>query len=186
MFLQSKNISFVIIFAYFIMGFILTFLNLNIELISLFIGIGLIIMGIILTTIYVVLDVSKKINRNDLTIGVIFMAAGLIIILQKTLVALLVPIILGFLILLSGLWKMQRGIIIYHLRIDLSYTYLVLAFASMVIGLISIFFLSFNQLQHSSFVIIGLGYIYCAITDGYAILFLEKKFQHVLKEKGLN
>ena len=182
MFPESKNMSILSAALYILIGTLMTFFpGMSAQLLSISVGAIFTVIGIILLTTYFVLDVHKILYRNDFAFGILSILAGLVIVIQKDLILSLIPILLGLVIMASGLMKLQRAVVAQRIQSNQAMTYLVLSVVALLLGLVIIFLLAGHQSRQVLFIVIGIGLIYAGISDLFAIFFLESSYKKAIE-----
>lgn len=182
MFPESKNMSILSAALYILIGTLMTFFpGMSAQLLSISVGAIFTVIGIILLTTYFVLDVHKILYRNDFAFGILSILAGLVIVIQKDLILSLIPILLGLVIMASGLMKLQRAVVAQRIQSNQAMTYLVLSVVALILGLVIIFLLAGHQSRQVLFIVIGIGLIYAGISDLFAIFFLESSYKKAIE-----
>lgn len=182
MFPESKNMSILSAALYILIGILMTFFpGMSAQLLSISVGAIFTVIGIILLTTYFVLDIHKILYRNDFAFGILSILSGLVIIIQKDLILSLIPILLGLVIMASGLMKLQRAVVAQRIQSNQAMTYLVLSVVALLLGLVIIFLLAGHQSRQVLFIVIGIGLIYAGISDLFAIFFLESSYKKAIE-----
>lgn len=185
MFPQSKNMSIVSATCYILVGGILAFFpNMSAQVVSNSVGAIFALLGVVLLTRYFVLDIKKILYCNDFVFGILCILGGLVIIFQTNLILTLIPIVLGFVIVASGLVKLQRAVIAWRIKSSLSSTYVILSSIAILVGIVIMFFLAGKQSQQVLFIVIGLGLIYAGISDLFVLFFLENSFKKAVESSS--
>lgn len=94
----------------------------------------------------------------------------------------MIPILLGLVIVVSGISKLQNAIIARRIGYDGAGLYMILALISIVFGFVIMFFLSGALAAKTLFVLIGAGLVYSGGSDLYVTLFISKKYNKFMKE----
>ena len=169
--------------AYVVAGVLLIiFPDVSANVISWIIGIALIVYGIVSLTAYFLADIRDTLYNNNFVIGLMTIVFGLVVIVKKDMIMNLIPFILGLVIVSSGLAKLHRSIIAYRIHYSASMTYGLLGVVSIILGLITMFFLSGETTQNIIFIVIGCGLVYSGLSDLFIQFFLANKFNHFLKD----
>lgn len=169
--------------AYVVVGVLLIiFPDVSANVISWIIGIALIVYGIVSLTAYFLADIRDTLYNNNFVIGLMTIVFGLVVIVKKDMIMNLIPFILGLVIVSSGLAKLHRSIIAYRIHYSASMTYGLLGVVSIILGLITMFFLSGETTQNIIFIVIGCGLVYSGLSDLFIQFFLANKFNHFLKD----
>lgn len=169
--------------AYVVAGVLLIiFPDISANVISWIIGITLIVYGIVSLTAYFLADIRDTLYNNNFVIGLMTIVFGLVVIAKKDMIMNLIPFILGLVIVSSGLVKLHRSIIAYRIHYSASMTYGLLGVVSIILGLITMFFLSGETTQNIIFIVIGCGLVYSGLSDLFIQFFLANKFNHFVKD----
>lgn len=156
--------------------------NISASVVAYIIGIGFLVFGLINIIAYFLLDIHDVLHRNDFVIGLLALIFGLMVILKKDLIADLIPLILGLVIMTSGFTKLQRAVVSRRIGYSNSMIYVILAVISIVFGLVIIFFLNGSTMANVLFIVIGVGLVYCGISDLFANFYLAAKFNKFVKD----
>ena len=169
--------------AYVVAGVLLIlFPDISANVISWIIGITLIVYGIVSLTAYFLADIRETLYNNNFVIGLMTIVFGLVVIVKKDMIMNLIPFILGLVIVSSGLVKLHRAIIASRIHYSASMTYALLGVVSIILGLITMFFLSGEATQNIIFIVIGCGLVYSGLSDLFIQFFLANKFNHFVKD----
>ncbi|MBR3358792.1 MAG: DUF308 domain-containing protein [Solobacterium sp.] len=161
---------------------LIVFPKLSASVICSVIGIGAIAFGIVNVVSYFLLDLKDTLYRNEFMIGVTSIISGLLIMNKQSLLIDLVPILLGLVIVASGLVKLQQSVVAYRIGYQKSLLYLILAAISVVLGLVVMFLMPGKTAADILFITIGCGLVYCGASDLFVTLFLANRFNAFLKE----
>ena len=156
------------------------------NLIAYVLGIALVVYGIVSLTTYFVINVKDSLRRNEFSIGIMAITAGLIIIFKQQILLDIIPVLLGLLIIADGIGKLQNAVVAKRIGSSQYFTYIVLSAVSIVLGFVVMFFLTGVQLQKTLFVVIGISLVYCGISAIFVILFIADKFHKFLKSFEIN
>ncbi len=120
-------------------------------------------------------DVKTNFYRNDLVFAVISLVVGIIMLAKRDAVISLIPIILGALIIISGVKTLQNGLDLIRLHMEGWKSLLVLAAVNIIFGAIMVI----CSTQSDDFdvtvtTLIGVGLAFCGITDLFAQLWVSK------------
>ncbi|MBW9212598.1 MULTISPECIES: DUF308 domain-containing protein [Terrabacteria group] len=182
MFPESKNMSILSATLYILIGSVMAlFPGMSAQLLSISVGLVFVIIGVILLTTYFVLDIDKILYRNDFVFGILSILAGLVIIIQKDLILTLIPIVLGLVIMSSGLMKLQKAVVAHRIKSNQEMTYFILSVVALILGLVVIFILAGHQSQQVLFIVIGIGLIYAGISDLFALFVLENSYKKAVE-----
>ena len=161
---------------------LIIFPKLSASVICSVIGIGAIAFGLVNVASYFLLDLKDTLYRNEFMIGVTSVIAGILIMTKQSLLIDLVPILLGLVIVASGLVKLQQSVVAYRIGYQKSLLYLILAAISVVLGLVVMFLMPGKTAADILFITIGCGLVYCGASDLFVTLFLASRFNAFLKE----
>lgn len=94
----------------------------------------------------------------------------------------LIPFIVAIVIIVDGFVKLQDGIDAKRLGYDKSYIYVIFAAISIIVGLIAMF----NLVETSNllFQVLGVGLVYCGVSDFISVIFIAKRVQKFVEEKN--
>lgn len=146
------------------------------------IGIVGIVLGVIRIFMYLTADAKDAVYRNDFVEGVVLILVGILIIYQKAVVQTLIPFIVAIVIIVDGFVKLQDGIDAKRLGYDKSYIYVIFAAISIIVGLIVMF--NLVETSHLLFQILGVGLVYCGLSDVISVIFIAKRVQKFVDEKN--
>ncbi|MBF1077353.1 MAG: hypothetical protein HXL41_01830, partial [Solobacterium sp.] len=130
--------------------------------------------------------VKESLRRNEFSIGIMAIFAGLIIIFKQQILLDIIPILLGLVIVADGFDKLQNAVVAKRIGSSQYATYIVLAAVSIVLGFVVMFFLTGVELQKILFVVIGVSLVYCGVSDIFVVLFIADKFHKFLKSFEAN
>ncbi|MEE8807708.1 MAG: DUF308 domain-containing protein [Lactimicrobium sp.] len=145
------------------------------------IGVGCLIGGLVCIINYCMIDVHDIFYRNDLAFGIFLILFGLLALYKKNVLAEILPIILGLVILISGLVKLQSASVAKRIGYQGANAYTVLGVISIVLGIIIMFFLPGSVATDTLFIVIGIGMVYSGISDLYVTFFLSSKYKKFIK-----
>ena len=163
-----------------LLGVVLIFFpSLSLNVISNMIGISAIVGGIFSIIRYFMIDLKESFYRNDFLNGVIMLVIGALVVFKPSFFISLIPLMLGIVILFSGISKLQDGISAKRLGYQNSTSYILLGVINIIFGLVILFnpFSAANVM----FMIIGVGLIYSGVSDLYVTIFLTKRFKDFYK-----
>lgn len=179
---QLKWSSVLVSLGYIITGILLiVFPDVSADVISWIIGIAAIAVGIVELVTYFLLDVREAFYHNEFVFGVLCIVFGLVILMKRDLIMNLIPIILGLIIIGSGILKVQNAVVAKRIHYDRSSLYLILGLIGIVLGIVIMFFLSGKTAQDILFITIGVALIYDGASDLFAELFLANRFAKMKK-----
>ena len=126
--------------------------------------------------------------RSDMIAGLLFILGGILMLVRQNIVLDIIPILLGLVIVISGITKLQNAVIAKRIGYDGATLYMILALISIVFGFVIMFFLSGTLAAKTLFVLIGAGLVYSGGSDLYVTLFISNKYNKFMKEfeKGMH
>ena len=142
------------------------------------IGVAAIIIGIINIARYFMADAAAAMLSNSLVSGLIFVMAGLVVILfQKSLIALL-PLCIGLAIMIGGFFKLQGSISAMRMGARWNMT-MVAAVISLIFGVLIVFnpFSTAMTLMR----VLGAGLIYEGVVDYTYSKFKKKQKEDIIE-----
>ncbi len=173
--------------AYVVLGVLfIIFPDLSASVISYLIGGGLIIAGIVEMLMFYFMDITHAMFRNEFIIGMVLAVAGLVVIFMRDAIIALIPVLLGLLIVASGVSKLQKAILAKKVGYEGAWSYIILASVSVFLGLLIMFYLSGHAVRDLLFVVIGASLVYSGCSDLYATFFVTKKFHHYLEDQVID
>lgn len=144
------------------------------------IGAVLMIVGIINLLIYFVSDYKKNMQRNKMVIGIISMVAGVFFIVLYRVVMSLFPLVMGILIFVSGLSKLQAAFNIKKMQTNGWKGMLLIAVINTLLGV----FIIINPIGAASTVlrIIGVCLIFSGAVDLFNMIYTSRKVRNHIKD----
>ena len=161
---QLKWSIIVMAIAYIVLGVVLIMYPSQVQkLISYILAFALIAMGIVNLIQYTRLDTNQIVNSYDLVLGFSTMIGGILIIINVERFEQLVFIVMGFMILVSGVMKLQSSVNLMRLRS----TNWQVPFAMAMIGIVYGIIMLINPFGAGGFffAMMGIGFILSGITD---------------------
>ena len=168
----------VLAIAYVVLGIVLIMYPSQVQkLISYILAITLIAMGIVNLIQYVKLDNTQLIHSYDLCIGFSAIIGGVLIIINVDRFSQLIWIVMGFMILVSGVLKLQNSVNLMRLRSPSWQLPFWLAMVGIVYGVIMLI----NPFGSGQFffVMMGLGFIISGITDLIVTVMVSMRLKQV-------
>lgn len=146
------------------------------RLLGFLIGVVLIIAGAVSMISYLLRDAHQNYYHNDFLHGLLGILLGIVVLYKVEIIISLVPFLLGTLVLVSGLSKLQDVIDLKRLEYGNWIFMLVLAIINIVLGLILIF----NPMAAAEllFRLLGVGLIFSGITDCATTLYFAGKIRN--------
>ena len=161
---QLKWSIIVMAIAYIVLGVVLIMYPSQVQkLISYILAFALIAMGIVNLIQYTRLDTNQIVNSYDLVLGFSTMIGGILIIINVERFEQLVLIVMGFMILVSGVMKLQSSVNLMRLRS----TSWQVPFAMAMIGIVYGIIMLINPFGAGGFffAMMGIGFMLSGITD---------------------
>lgn len=145
------------------------------RLLGFLIGVVLIIAGAVSMISYLLRDAHQNYYHNDFLHGLLGILLGIVVLYKVEIIISLVPFLLGTLVLVSGLSKLQDVIDLKRLEYGNWIFMLVLAIINVVLGLILIF----NPMAVAEllFRLLGVGLIFSGITDCATTIYFAGKIR---------
>lgn len=134
-----------------------------------------VILGMINLVSYFSRDVMDSVYKYDFAGGIIMILAGIAFIVKMDKIIELIPMILGVLIIASGLIKLQHSIDLK--RIDFNGWVYVLVFSLLCLSVGAVCVLQPDFIASTLVVILGISFLFCGITDLVTLIFLSKKMK---------
>lgn len=138
-----------------------------------------VVMGLAQIASYFRMEPDLASTNTGFVTGTIVTLMGVFIFLKSEVVISIIPVILGFLVIVSGTLKLQHAINLY--RIKMSGVKVILAFAlfNIVLGIITVFnpFKTVIVLMR----VMGIGLILSGATDLFSAFYLAKQFRKYSK-----
>lgn len=150
------------------------------RLLGFLIGIVLIIAGGVSMISYLLRDAHQNYYHNDFQHGLLGILLGIVVLYRVDIIISLVPFLLGTLVLVSGLSKLQDVIDLKRLEYGNWIFMLVLAVINIVLGLVLIF----NPMAVAAllFRLLGVGLIFSGITDCITTVYFAGKIRNYFAE----
>lgn len=158
------------------------------DLIAYVVGIAAIVFGIVNLTTYFLLELRASLFRNEFIIGVMAILFGLVILIKQNMLRDLIPVVLGLVIVTSGCQKLQNSVVAKRIRYDQATVYMILSAIAIFFGLLVMFYLAGRLGNKDLYFWIGIGLLYCGLSDLFVTVVLANKFNKYLKEfeKGMH
>ena len=164
-------------FAYVVLGVILVmFPSQTQKLISYVLAVSLIVLGIVNLIQYLKTEANAAVDRYDLVFGFSGIIGGILIIINVDKFAILILIILGFMILISGILKLQSSINLMRLKATSWHIPFFLALVNIVLGII----LLINPFEEGTFFfLLGIAFIFSGVTDIIVTIMVSMRVKHI-------
>ncbi len=146
----------------------------------------LIAIGVVSLISYVRKDITGILYRYDLVVGVSAVLGGVLVILKADQLMDLIPVVLGFLVTISGILKIQNSIDMYRLGHGTWHIAFAMALINIVFGVI----LLINPFIWEIFIAcVGVALVYSGVTDLYMTIAISIRLKNVqtelvLRERG--
>ena len=141
------------------------------------------VLGIInLVTYFTRNTVIDSVYRYDFVTGVVLILAGLALIVKMDKVIELIPVLLGILILVNGIIKLQHAIDLK--RIEFNGWLYVLVFSLLCLSIGAICVLQPAFIAKTLIIIMGISFIFCGATDFITLFLLAKKMKEYSGNTG--
>lgn len=140
----------------------------------------LIIIGVISLIGYMRKDITKILYRYDLVVGLSTIIGGVLVIVKIDQLVTLIPVVLGFLVTISGILKMQNSIDMLRLGNGVWHVAFGLAIVNIIFGIV----LLINPFSETLLIaLMGVALIYSGLTDLFVTIAISKKLAEVQTEK---
>lgn len=167
---------------------LMIFPGVSLNVVCTVMGIAFIAWGAIRILSYFMLSIEEFMYRSDMIAGLLFILGGILMLARQNIVLDIIPILLGLVIVISGITKLQNAVIAKRIGYGGATLYMILALISIVFGFVIMFFLSGTLAAKTLFVLIGAGLVYSGGSDLYVTLFISNKYNKFMKEfeKGMH
>lgn len=139
----------------------------------------LLILGVISLINYLRKDISGIIYRYDLVVGLSAILGGILVIIKLEQLTDLVLVVLGFLVTISGILKMQNSVDMLRLGNGTWHVAFAMAIANIIFGIILLINPFSEEIQK---ILIGIALIYSGVTDLYVTIAISKKLAEMKTE----
>ncbi len=150
------------------------------RLLGFLIGAVLIIAGAVSMISYLLRDAHQNYYHNDFLHGLLGILLGIVVLYKVDIIISLVPFLLGTLVLVSGLSKLQDVIDLKRLEYGNWIFMLVLAIINIALGLVLIF--NPMAIANLLFRLLGVGLIFSGITDCATTIYFAGKIRNYFAE----
>lgn len=161
---------------------LMIFPGVSLNVVCTVLGIAFIAWGAIRILSYFMLSIDEFMYRSDMIAGLLFILGGVVMLARQNLMLDIIPILLGLVIVISGIAKLQNAVIAKRIGYDGATMYMILALISIIFGFVIMFFLSGTIAAKTLFVLIGAGLVYSGGSDLYVTLFISNKYNKFMKE----
>ena len=125
-------------------------------------------------------DISGIIYRYDLVVGLCAILGGILVIVKVDKLTDLIPAVLGFLVTMSGILKMQNSVDMLRLGLGTWHVAFAMAIVNIVAGIV----LLMNPFEAAQILImcIGIALVYSGITDLYVTISISRRLSKIKTE----
>ena len=125
-------------------------------------------------------DISGIIYRYDLVVGLCAILGGILVIVKVDKLTALIPAVLGFLVTMSGILKMQNSVDMLRLGHGTWHVAFAMAIVNIVAGIV----LLMNPFEAAQILImcIGIALVYSGITDLYVTISISRRLSKIKTE----
>lgn len=140
----------------------------------------LLALGVASLTNYLRKDISGIIYRYDLVVGLCAILGGILVIVKVDKLTDLIPAVLGFLVTMSGILKMQNSVDMLRLGHGTWHVAFAMAIVNIVAGIV----LLMNPFEAAQILImcIGIALVYSGITDLYVTISISRRLSKIKTE----
>lgn len=139
----------------------------------------LIIVGVISLVNYLRKDITGLIYRYDLVVGLSAILGGILVIIKIDDLTKLIPVVLGFLVTISGILKMQNSVDMLRLGNGTWHVAFGLAIVNIIFGIV----LLINPFAEELLVtLMGVALIYSGLTDLFVTVAISRKLAEMKTE----
>lgn len=133
----------------------------------------LIAIGVVFLANYLRKDITGIIYRYDLVMGLSAILGGILVIIKVEQLTGLIPMVLGFLVTISGILKMQNSVDMLRLGHGTWYVAFAMAIVNIVFGVL----LLINPFGTMELLLmwLGIGFVYSGVTDLYVTISISHK-----------
>lgn len=140
------------------------------------VGIAGVVIGVFTVLAYLFRDVQKNYYRNDFTVGMVEILLGAFVLYKAEMVGGLITAILGILVVLSGIGKLQNCIDVRRMNYGSGLVFFILAVINIVFGIVLIVD-PFGATKVLAMVI-GAGLVFSGVTDTVSTLYMSRKVKN--------
>jgi uncharacterized membrane protein HdeD (DUF308 family) len=144
------------------------------------IAVVIIVIGIIKIISFLMKDAQEGFARTGLVSGILFIIAGIFVIIRAKVIISIIPFVLGILILFSGISKLQNALQLRNYTRDNNDAMLVAAAVNIILGII----LAFNPFRAAKFmlVILGICMVLTGLSDIIGGIYSYKKVKEYVQD----
>ena len=140
----------------------------------------LLAIGVVSLINYLRKDISGIIYRYDLVVGLCAILGGILVIVKVDKLTDLIPAVLGFLVTMSGILKMQNSVDMLRLGHGTWHVAFAMAIVNIVAGIV----LLMNPFEAAQILImcLGIALVYSGITDLYVTISISRRLSRLKTE----
>ena len=140
----------------------------------------LLAIGVVSLINYLRKDISGIIYRYDLVVGLCAILGGILVIVKVDKLTDLIPEVLGFLVTMSGIMKMQNSVDMLRLGHGTWHVAFAMAIVNIVAGIV----LLMNPFEAAQILImcLGIALVYSGITDLYVTISISRRLSRLKTE----
>lgn len=153
----------------------------NKRLLGYVVGAALLIIGLMYVIQYIQKDVVEEFYKKELVYGLCALILGGIVFIKVSVVTNLIPYVIGFMILVSGVVKIQYGFDLLRINVDKWKVVMILALINVLFGVIVIMQPKF--LRKILFRLLGFGLVYSGVTSFVTMHFFNRGKKQKLNPK---
>ncbi len=158
---------------YIVLGLVLAFFPQTVnEMISYVLAAALFLVALIFLFNYFKKNVQSNFFRNDLVFAVIALVIGILLLVKRSTVLELIPIVLGAVTIISGVRKLQNALDLIRLGLGGWKTVLVLAAINIIFGIILVW--QASAAVNTVIRLIGVGLIFSGASDLFSSLWIKR------------
>ncbi len=139
----------------------------------------LIIIGVISLINYLHKDITGILYRYDLVVGLSTILGGILVIIKIDQLTALIPVLLGFLVTISGILKIQNSVDMLRLGNGTWHVAFALAIVNIIFGIVLLIDPFGGELLVT---LLGAGLIYSGLTDLFVTIAISKKLSEIKSE----
>jgi len=141
----------------------------------------LFVVGVVQVVSYGMRSTQQSYYRSSLFVGLTCMLVGGFVLYRVELIVSLVPFILGIMITVSGIMKLQNAFDLKRMRYGNWLVMLILSLINLAAGVVMV--LNPFKTAELLFRLIGVSLIYSGITDFFSIFYVDRRFRRYERER---
>lgn len=126
-------------------------------------------------------NIEASFYRNDLVYAVLALVVAIILLAKRDIIISLVPVVLGSLIIISGVKKLQNGLDLLRLKLDGWKSLMILAAINIIFGIVMV--ICALETAKVITVLIGIGLAYSGLSDIFAMIRISKVANRALGDE---